>query len=169
MRTTLSELERYQYIVLRAHRDGRLTLLRRRRSDGKDLKTIRHNPEKFEREASRKLSLLPKWQMFAPIMHDLGEALRTCPEGEGERETAVRHCLFRLGKDFGLDCKFRHGLVYWYLKDSTRRVIAWQIQSGSYSERTAKKLLKNRAIYRTVLDIREDDTVRAIALNMRES
>jgi len=106
------------------------------------------------------------WQMCAPIARYLKKALEDVPKGE--RKAAVRLALFRLGaQEYGCDCFVKHGLVYWHLRDLDRRVIAWQIQSGSYDRERARILLDNRAIYRNVIDIREDNTVRIIALKRR--
>ena len=159
--------DRYHYIILDAHNDGRLTLLRRQRAGRRnDLGKVHHDPSQFRKEENRSLSLLPTWQMCAPIARYLKKALEDVPKGE--RKAAVRLALFRLGaQEYGCDCFVKHGLVYWHLRDLDRRVIAWQIQSGSYDRERARILLDNRAIYRNVIDIREDNTVRIIALKRR--
>ena len=162
--------ERYQTCLYSIHRDGRLKFIKYKREGGKALPTmpIWDPARMLENTALRDKSILPKYDLLIPIAHSMKEALKDCPKGE--ESIAVKHALYKLGKDFGVACDSRHGMIYWTCNNPPhRRAFAFQIQTGKYSERKAAKLLKNKAIYRCVVDVQENGTAKIIGLKRRSS
>jgi hypothetical protein len=106
--------------------------------------------------------------MFLQIVRVLNEDLATGPKDDSKG--VARNSLYRLAKDFGMRPDNRHGLVYWYCKNPPyRKVFAWQIQVGSYSEKKSKELRGNTAIYRVAIDLKESGKVEIIPLKRRTS
>ena len=129
---------------------------------------MRWDPNTLDKIEKRKSSIIPKWEMFLQIVRNLKDDLETGPKDESK--AVVRLSLYKLAKDFGMHCEDRHDLIYWYCKNPpNRKVFAWQIQVGSYSKQKAEKLLGNTAIYRNVIDIKENGTVEIIPLTRRDS
>lgn len=167
LKKKLKPWQRYQTILFKAHRDGRLTFILRRRDNGMDLNSkMRWNPNTLTKVENRELSVIPKWEMFLQMLRILRTELATAPEGG--REFCIRHSLHKLAKEFGMHCQDSHGLIYWYCNNAPyRRVFAWQIQLGEFSERKSKGLLENKAIYRCVIDVQEHDDVKIIPLKRK--
>jgi hypothetical protein len=161
--------ERYQHVLYRAHRDGRLTFIRRRKDSGKDLRhKMRWNPNALDNVDKRELSIIPKWEMFLQIVRVLNEDQTSGPKDD--IKGVARNSLYRLAKDFGMRPDTRHGLVYWYCKNPPyRKVFAWQIQVGSYSEKKSRDLRGNTAIYRNAIDLKESGRVEIIPLKRKSS
>jgi hypothetical protein len=129
---------------------------------------MKWNPNELKDVEKRVLSIIPKWEMFLQIVRVLKGDRETGPKDD--IKGVARNSLYRLARDFGMRADTRHGLVYWYCENPThRRVFAWQIQIGNYSEEEARELRGNTAIYRNAIALKENGKLEIIPLKRKSS